>query len=122
MSEFLDRPSTCPVCPGVRHPIEKFRRLDLTYCPKCGVPCFFPSLTLAKLTRVYCVFCQFGFDPREGGGVKVVFRMGVHGQVSTETPRGYFENLSLVMPDELPHVTRREIYPSQREARVHARP
>lgn len=87
----------CPIC-QVPHDPRPDIPVDLTYCPKCGVPHFFPpGLASQNWPLVECLQCRHIFQPKDGGGGVVLFRL--YAEVREFTPpRGLLQGLRLVMP------------------------
>jgi hypothetical protein len=87
----------CPIC-RVAHEPRPDIPVDLTYCPKCGVPRFFPpGLASQNWPIVECVHCRHFYEPKGGGGSVVVFRL--YAEVREfEPPRGLLQGLRLVRP------------------------
>jgi hypothetical protein len=90
----------CPVC-GVRHTEKRPVIVDVCFCPRCGVPNFFPAgyfpMDCHRFEKIRCVHCAVPFNPPEGGGVIVNHptQSGL-APLQVRTPRGVLHNRELI--------------------------
>lgn len=91
-TEPLDK---CPSC-NVRHPKRLAIPVDVTYCPKCGVPRFFEPGAAEGDVPIECLHCLHVYRPDGGGNSVVAFRQytALH---ETTTPRGFLRNCRLMV-------------------------